>query len=151
MDVVSTGEIFRTLASERGVSLERFGDIAEGDETIDRELDDRVVKMAEGGKIMEGRLTGHLLSESDKDAFKVWIHADQDIRVKRITEREGEPLSEVGEKVEKRERSERKRYMEYYDIDLADRSIYDIIIDSGENSPEEVVEAIMEGLKDELD
>ncbi len=139
------------MASERDVSLEKFGDIAEGDETIDRELDDRVIKMAEGGKIMEGRLTGHLLSESDKDAFKVWIHADEDIRVKRISEREGEPLSEIGGKVEKREKSERKRYMEYYGIDLDDKTIYDMVIDSGENSPEEVVEAIMEGLKDELD
>lgn len=151
MDVVSTGEIFRTMASERGVSLERFGDIAEGDESIDRELDDRVIKMAEGGKIMEGRLTGHLLSESKKDAFKVWIHADEAIRVKRISEREGEPLSEIEEKVERREKSERKRYMEYYGIDMADRSIYDLIIDSGENSPEEVVDVLMEGLKDELD
>lgn len=139
------------MARERGVSLEEFGDIAEDDETIDRELDDRIVRMAGKGTIMEGRLTGHLINQSEKKAFKVWIEADEDIRIKRIAEREGESLSEVREKVEKRQKSERKRYREYYDIDLYDKSIYDMVIDSGKNTPEEIVEAIIRGLRHEID
>ena len=38
---VSAGVIFRGLAKERGMSLEKFSKFAEGNEEIDRELDAR--------------------------------------------------------------------------------------------------------------
>jgi cytidylate kinase len=44
--LVLVGQIFREMASERGVDLETFGRFAEEDETIDRELDARMVAVA---------------------------------------------------------------------------------------------------------
>ena len=41
----SSGELFRSMASARGVSLAEFGALAESDERIDRELDERAVAL----------------------------------------------------------------------------------------------------------
>ena len=45
-----------------------------------------------------------------------------------------------------REKSEVLRYKKYYNIDLEDISIYDIVIDSGDKTPEEIVDIILEKL-----
>ena len=153
MDMVSSGEFFRQMADERDMSLEAFGELAENNIEIDKKVDDRMINAAEPGMVLEARLTGHLMNRSEKDAFKVWIEASLDTRVRRIAEREGyteEEIDDLKEKVSKREASERKRYKKYYDIDINDTSFYDLVISSEENSPEEIVESIMEGVKDEV-
>lgn len=153
MDMVSSGEFFRQMADEKDMSLEEFGELAENNIEIDKKVDDRMINAAEIGMVLEARLTGHLMNRSEKDAFKVWIEASLDTRVRRIAEREDyseEEIEELQEKVSKRETSERKRYKNYYDIDINDTSFYDLVISSEENSPEEIVEAIMEGAKDEV-
>lgn len=148
MKMISSGEIFRELAREHDVTLEEFGALAEEDEDIDRELDRRIIEEAGPGRILEGRLTGHMVDRSNKDAYKVWIEADREVRVNRIAERENEPVSLIRSRVKERERSERKRYKEYYGIDIEETSIYDIVIDSEENDPDEVVDMIIEGVED---
>ena len=150
MEIISSGEVFREMARDRAMSLESFSDLAEENEEIDRKLDDRMIEKAEEGRILEGRLTGHLLDSSDDEAYKVWLEAPLDVRVKRITDREGEEIEEVKVKVKKREKSERKRYQDYYGIDLLDTSIYDLVLDSDKHSPEEIVKKIMEGAADEI-
>ncbi|MFP4000953.1 MAG: (d)CMP kinase [Thermoplasmata archaeon] len=151
MEVISSGEVFREMAQERDMDLEEFSELAERDEEIDRSVDERMLEKAEEGKILEARLTGHLLSRSDKDAFKVWLEAPLDVRVERIAEREEENSEEeVKKRVKKRERSERKRYLEYYDIDLKDTSVYDMLIDSHEHNPDEIVDKIIERIGDEI-
>ncbi len=153
MEMVSSGEFFRQMAEERDMSLEEFGELAENNIEIDKKVDDRMINAAEPGMVLEARLTGHLMNRSEKKAFKVWIEASLDTRVRRIAEREDyseEEIEELKERVKKREASERKRYKNYYDIDINDTSFYDLVISSEDNSPEEIVEAIMEGVRDEI-
>ncbi len=151
MDILSSGEVFRDMAKENDMSLEEFSQLAEESEEIDKKLDENMIDRASRGSILEGRLTGHLLHKSDKRAYKVWMEAPLDTRVKRIADRENhQNIEELREKVVRREESEAKRYKEYYDIDISDTSFYDMIIDSVENSPEEIVDKIVEGVRDEI-
>ena len=151
--MVSSGEFFRQMADEREMSLEEFGELAENNIEIDKKDDDRMINAAEPGMVLEARLTGHLMNRSEKKAFKVWIEASLDTRVRRIAEREDyseKEIEELKERVKKREASERKRYKKYYDIDINDTSFYDLVISSEDNNPEEIVKAIMEGARDEI-
>ncbi len=151
MEILSSGEVFRDMARESDMSLEEFSQLAEKDDEIDKKLDKTMIDRASKGMILEGRLTGHLLHRSDKRAYKVWIDAPLDVRVKRIADREDhQDIEKLKEKVISREKSEAKRYKEYYDIDISDTSFYDMIIDSVENSPEEIVDKIVEGVRDEI-
>lgn len=139
------------MAKERGVDLGEFGKIAESDPSIDRKLDKRLIKKAEPGLILEGRLTGKLMDISKKSAYKVWLEASLMTRVKRVADREEEDEFTVRKNILGREKSESTRYMDYYGIDLMDKSIYDLVVDSEENSPEEIVDKIIEGVRDETD
>ncbi len=151
MEVISSGEVFRDMAEERDMTLSEFSKVAEEDDEIDRKVDDRMLEKAEEGKILEARLTGHLLKSSDKEAFKVWLKAPLDVRVERIADREeGEDKDKVRQRVVDREKSEKKRYQDYYGIDLYDTSFYDKVIDSERQNPEEIVEKIIEGVTDEV-
>ena len=43
----------------------------------------------------------------------------------------------------KREKSELERYRKYYDFDLKNTDIYDLILESNTTTPEQIVEEIM--------
>ncbi|MGB2826287.1 MAG: AAA family ATPase [Thermoplasmata archaeon] len=143
--LVLVGQVFREMASERGVDLEKFGRFAEEDETIDRELDARMVAIARESKdiVIEGRLTGALMKRFEISALKVHIDASEEVRSDRIAKREEKPADIVLRDMQVRERSETKRYRAYYGIDPSDKSIYDIWIDSSNRTPEEVAENIV--------
>ena len=65
------------------------------------------------------------------NVLKIWIKAPLPVRVKRILRREKSiSFEEELERTVEREKSEALRYMNYYNIDISDLSIYDIVIDS---------------------
>ena len=137
VEVISSGEIFRQLARERGLSLSEFGAMAEADPAIDLEIDKNQKEIAHSYDdiILESRLAGHM-AEGVPDVIKVCIKAPRLLRVKRIQKREKvTSFDEVLEKTMEREKSETLRYKKYYDIDIDDLSIYDIVIDSSKWNP----------------
>jgi predicted cytidylate kinase len=129
------------------MSLKEFGKYAEKNEEIDKELDLRQVKiLKKGDVILEGRLSGWLAYKNNIPALKVLIDADLDVRAGRIVNREQGSIEQRKKEIIEREKSEQTRYTTYYDIDLKDRSIYDLVIDSGDKKPEEIVDMILEKL-----
>ena len=50
--------------------------------------------------------------------------------------------------MEERENSEAKRYREFHDIDLGDRSIYDLIVDTQKHSAAEAAEKVLARLQE---
>ncbi|MCD6461309.1 MAG: AAA family ATPase [Thermoplasmata archaeon] len=149
LPVISAGEEFRQMAKERGVSLAEFSRMAEEDDSIDRGLDDRMVRRARENRdvILEGRLVGMLCHLSSIPSFKVWLTAPSHVRAERISGREGKDLEKALREMLERERSEATRYMDFYGIDLLDTSIYDLVIDTLRNPPEEVVARILSALE----
>lgn len=152
-DCVLVGQVFRQMALERKMDLETFGRLAEEDETIDRELDERMFGLARANEniVMEGRLTGAMLKGRKVDVFAVFVTADERVRAERIARREGADVDAVLREMQARERSEKKRYLAYYGINAYDRSIYDLWVDSTDMSAEDVAEAIVKKLRVMLD
>lgn len=147
-EVVVIGEIFRSLAKERGYTLAEFGEIATKDHSIDLEIDKRTVEIAKkGGVILEGRLAGAMLQKNDIPSFKVWLDADIETRAERIAKRNGGDIKEVVKRIQEREECEKKRYEDIYGITLDNMDIYDLVIDTSDISAEEVVNIILDMLK----
>jgi len=147
IEYVYSGMIFRTLAKKYKMSLEEFGKYCENNEDVDRELDDKQLEiLKKGDVILEGRLAGWLAYKNNISAFKIMIDTDLDTRAERIVKREGGDIKVRKKEIIKREKSESLRYKNYYDIDLSDTSIYDIVIDSGTKTPEEIVDIILKKL-----
>lgn len=138
------GEVFRAMAREAGLSVHEFGLRAEADPDIDRELDRRLLERARaGGCVVESRLAGWLVTRDDLPATRTWVDCDESVRAARVAEREG--ISEARALVEndQRARLERQRYLDLYGFDLADLSIYDVVLDSGQLGPEPIADAIV--------
>jgi cytidylate kinase len=138
------GTVFRAMASERGLSLAEFSRLAEGDDTVDRALDDRLAaRIAAGDVLVESRLAGWLAHRGAHAGVKVWIDCDEVERARRVGARDTHDLGAALEANQQREASERTRYLEYYDIDLTDLSVYDLVLDSTDVGPEELVASIV--------
>jgi cytidylate kinase len=129
LEHVSGGDIFRSLAAERGYSPVEFNELAEEDGRIDRDLDRRLYEIARDrdGVVLESRLAGWLAPNAD---FRLWLDAPIDVRAARIADREGKPVERAREETRRRERSERRRYADYYDIAIDDLSIYDLVVNT---------------------
>jgi predicted cytidylate kinase len=127
--------------------LGELGAIAENDPSIDNMIDSRILEIARQNEdiILESRLSAYMCARNGIEAFKVYLNASPEVRMSRIGVREGESLEEAYAKTLDRQKSEAKRYKMYYDIDIGDLSIYDLVIDTDNLNPDEVVERIIKG------
>jgi len=146
--LVSAGMKFRRMAEERGMDLEDLGRSAERDHEIDRALDravlEEILRQDAAGRdvIVDGRIQAYLLTERRIPCLKVLVDAPPSVRAQRIAGREGKSVEAAMREIRTREASERARYKAIYGIDLADTSIYDLVIDSSDKTPDAIVEMI---------
>jgi cytidylate kinase len=147
-DHVSGGDIFRSIADERGLTPLQLNRRAEEDDTIDRDLDRRLRATArdQDDIVLESRLSGWMAGEYAD--FRVWLDAPLDIRAERIADREGKPVSQAREETQARAKSEAGRYEAYYGIDIEDRSVYDLVVNTARWGPEGVLGVVL-GATDE--
>jgi predicted cytidylate kinase len=139
------GAVFRTMAADRNLSLAAFGAIAEGDPAFDLELDSRLAERAhQGDVVLESRLAGWIATNEGLPAVRVWVTCDDDERARRVAARDGGSAEAAARTNEAREASEAARYRAYYGIDLDDRSIYELVLDSTTTPPGKLVDAIVE-------
>lgn len=135
-DHVSGGDIFRSVADERGLSPVELNELAEEEPEIDYDLDRRQYELARDREdlVLESRLAGWLAG--DAADIRVWLTAPTAVRVARIADRETKPTAVVREETRRRAESEAKRYRSYYDIDIEDLSIYDLVLNTARWAPE---------------
>jgi len=139
---VSGGEIFRELAEERGMSLTQFGAEADRSDEIDRALDRRLRTIAEQwgaankAFILESRLAGWVAG--NRADLRVWLDAPEEVRVERTRDR-----AEMEAEMRVREVLEAGRYANYYDVDISDRSFYDLSVNTARWDPGGVVDVIL--------
>ncbi|SEL48195.1 (d)CMP kinase [Haloferax larsenii] len=147
LEHISGGDIFRELAAEHDMSAVEFNKLAEEDDQIDRDLDRRLrdIALERDDVLLESRLAGWLAG--DAADLRFWLDAPVDVRAERIADREDKPVDVAREETVTREASEAKRYMEYYNIDYSDLSIYDISLNTarwGENEVSEIITSAVE-------
>jgi cytidylate kinase len=135
------GTVWRAMAAEAGVSVAEFSTISEHDDRIDLELDARLAARARAGDLLlEARLAGWIVHNERLTGLAVWIAGDPAVRATRVAGRDGLGLDEALAANRAREASEAARYRTYYGIDIADLTIYDLVLDSS-STPAEALEA----------
>jgi predicted cytidylate kinase len=145
---VYSGDIFRKTAKKYNMSLEEFGSYCETHKEVDKELDDYQLEILRNGNvIIEGRITGWIAYRNNIPALKVILDADIETRAGRIVNRESGDVEKRKQEMLNREKSEALRYKKYYNIDLKDTSIYDLVIDSADKTPDEIVDLVTQKIK----
>jgi cytidylate kinase len=133
---------FRALAKERGLDLKTILDLAEEDDSLDREVDVRQVQLARenGGCVIGSRLAIWMLKEA---ALKVYLHASPETRAERIVNREGGCYDEVAAFTADRDMHDHDRYLRLYGIDTDDYSFADLVVETGDLTPQQIVDIIV--------
>lgn len=144
LERVPGGEVFRQLAAEAGMSLAEFGTYAQSHPEIDVELDRRLEARARaGGCVIESRLAGWITSRAGLRAVRVWVDCDEAVRAARVALREGTTPEQAAADNRARSALEQERYRAVYGIDLADRSTYDLVLDSTSAGPDDLAGTIV--------
>ncbi len=155
----SSGDFFRQVGLNKGLNLMEVSKEAETDKSIDELVDQKVRDMGEENKIIvESRLAFHWIPKS----FKVYLDLDAETCAQRmfddLEKNPSRKASEDFKSVEEmhsalitRFESEKKRYMEMYGVNPQDLSSYDLVINTKENSLENVCEKIKESYKNWLE
>ncbi len=149
LKAVVFGKIFRELAAEKHLSLLEFGELAEKDPSIDEAIDAKILEIARENEdiILESRLSAYMLSRNSIPAFKIYLGASPEVRMSRIGVREGQTLEDAKRETVERQASEAKRYKMYYDIDINDMSVYDLVVNTDDLDPDGVIETILKAIE----
>jgi predicted cytidylate kinase len=147
---VVSGNIFREMAKEHKMTLAEFGALCERDMRYDRMLDERMVEVARDNPdiILEGRLVAYMLKKNDILALKFFLTADLETRARRVVEREGQQLQVALQEMKDREESEAVRYLSYYGINIKSDDVYDVVIDTADKTPEQIVDIMVEKVEE---
>jgi len=157
-EIFSTGNIFRQLAMEKGVSVEEFNRqvneaAKRGDRSVDKMIDDTTTKISEerDNIVIDSRLAWHFAPKS----FKVFLITDINESSRRVFHDSVRAKSESYKSQEEckralinRQKLETVRYKEIYDIDYYDMSNYNLIIESTNALPEEIAQEILDRMSD---
>ena len=125
---VSAGTLFRERAAELGLSLEEMSKRASEDPDLDGYLDSRTREESRrGGVVIDATLSGWMAEGAN---LRLYLACPLGERVHRIAEREGRVLAEVEAETRFREDCERRRFREYYGVDVDDLSVYDLVVNT---------------------
>lgn len=143
--LITTGNIFRTLAEAKGISLAALNELAETQAEIDRQVDDYLVSLNGGSEdiVLDSRMAWHFV----KDSLKIRLTVAPEVAVARIFRDDAhlrekfQNLAEAEDEVNRRRQSEIVRYKSLYGVDIGDESNFDLVIDTSHKAPQDVTAA----------
>ncbi len=147
----STGDFMREIAIKRGVTLLELSKLAEKDASVDKELDERQIRIGkeEDNFIIDARLGWHFIPNS----IKVFLNVTDEEATRRVfAERRADEkynitLEATLKNIKRRKESETKRYQQYYGVNYFELKNYDLIIDTTTLTAVQVAEKIVKVVK----
>jgi predicted cytidylate kinase len=148
----STGMAFRELAKDHSMDLEQFSTFVEDHPEIDKELDGKILNIAQLHEkyIFEGQLPVYMLGKHLD--FAILLQCDEEVRIKRMAERDVHSFDQKKRETLMREESERQRFIELYTIDVMDPktilNTFNLILDTTHLSIKNVVKVCIAALNE---
>lgn len=141
---LSSGDMFRKMAQERGVSVEAINIAAEVQQDIDHQVDAWLDGLKSREHIVvDSRMAWHWIP----DSFKVFLALDPATASERIfaniqesgrVSEKASSVEEVRASIDARFASEQKRYLSLYGVNPTDPLNFDIFINTKHNDLESV-------------
>lgn len=140
----SASDVFYSIAEERGITHIELSKQAEKE--VDLEVDRKTLKRGlKNNCVIDGRIPSWVMGKNSD--LKIYLTANDKTRYQRIAQRENITFEEAKEKTEKRDAENKKRYKNYYDLDIGNLEIYDLVIDNTEMNIREQEKTLRELLK----
>jgi len=149
----SVGDMRGKMAEERGMTIDEFNKLGESEDFTDKEVDAFQKKLGEteDNFVIDGWLSWYFIPQS----IKIFVKVDPRVGAERIFNdrrdnpgRSDEPLykdvAETEEIIKQRVASNVLRYKKWYGVDFLNESHYDLIVDSTNAKPEEILAKILD-------
>jgi len=153
------GGLRREKALKRGLTLAEYNKLGEKDPSTDLEVDNyqKELGQKEDNFVIEGRTSWYFIPHS----LKIFIDVSPQVGAERIfkhlqeenNRNEDNNLSSVEAVLKsnlERQKSDNKRYQQYFGIDVYNKDNYDFYINSTNLSPEEVFEQCFDFIEKNL-
>ena len=149
----SSGDLFRSIAKEKGVDVLQANLNAERNAEIDYLVDARLREIGDtdDNVVLDSRTAWHWIPQS----FKVFLDVDLPLAAKRIlrgmdiarmaSEHVSLDPKEYAHILQSRLDSENRRYKALYDINANDKENYDLVIDTAEFEEDDVIKMVIDG------
>jgi len=135
------GEVFRTEAKRRNLSVVEFSELCKQDLDVDRSLDkllkDAMTKSG-GPEIIESRLAGWWAHELEINCLRVWVDTSDEERARRVQNREGGSFEQRLTESAARQSADKERYRALYDINLDEMTPYNLVVNADNLTADEV-------------
>jgi cytidylate kinase len=154
------GGLRREAAKKRGLSISEYNKLGESDISTDKEVDEyqRELGEKEDNFVIEGRTSWYFIPQS----LKIYLDVAPEEGARRIfgslqhknTRNEGENLKtfeDVLASTSERIACDKRRYRQYYNIDVYDRKNYDFYLDTTNLTPEQVFSEVLRWAQERLD
>lgn len=149
MEVYKASSVFREEARKKNMSLIEFNEYIKTKPEIDNMIEAITKNIIEtkNNIIIDARLGFYIAPNS----FKVYIVASKEIAARRLykdsvnrgSEETYDSYEEALLGILKREKFEEKRWKKLYNVNIHDTNNYDLIVDSTDKTPIEVVDIII--------
>jgi len=151
----SSGDLFRSIAKEKGVDVLQANLNAEKNAEIDYLVDARLREIGDTDDeiVVDSRTAWHWIPQS----FKVFLDVDLLLAAKRIlhgmdiarlaSEHVSLDPDEYAHILQSRLDSENRRYKALYKIDPNDKDNYDLVIDTAVISEDQVINMVIDGFQ----
>jgi cytidylate kinase len=152
--LVSTGSLFRELATRRGMTVLELNQLAESDPTIDVEVDGHLIRLAstDQAAVIDSRMAWHFVPQS----FKVYLVVEPKVAVGRVygaarVDERYESVETAAAEVLARQRVEGERYFDTYSVHVEDWRNYDLIVDTSRAGVDTVADVVVDHLDEPTD
>ena len=151
-EIVSIWDMKRKLAAEMWINIIEFNKMWDDPEKS-AEFDLKYEEYQKSLKLTDNIiLDSRLWFYAQPKAFKILLDVDEEIawerifKAKRETDKNTTKKQAINE-VKERNSSDETRYMKLYNVDLWNPNNYNLVIDTSERTPEEVLQIILEEYK----
>ena len=145
-EIISAGGIYRELAAKLNLTVEQFNINNEKDRQYDTMVDTmlRSYDEKDGNYIFDSRLAFHFVPS----AVSFYLKADREVAAHRVfdanrVDEHFGTIEETEKSLDSRRASERRRYLDYYGVDIMDMNNYDFVVDTTSVPPETVAKTII--------
>ena len=140
------GDVFRSEAKRRGMSLADFGELCQNELDVDRSLDELLKQRMQGDEaadIVESRLAGWWAYRLELPCLRIWLDVTDEERARRVASREGLSQAEALMANQQRAVVDGERFRILYDLAPEDPEPYTHIIDATSLNASQILEHVV--------
>ncbi len=150
-DFISIGDLRGQIALEHGITIDDLNNIGKKEDWVHKEADKKTIEIGKtkDNFVVEGWLAYYFIPNSKK----IFLGVDENTGAERIfknhreDEKECFSVEETRIMLKKRLEDTQKQFKRYYHQDFLDKKNYNIIIDTANQTPKQVLNKILMQIK----